>query len=88
MKSRILSIKEFRQNIFKALDDVDENLTQYVLTKNGKPKAIVMNLDEMEALMETYDILADRELMKQINAYRKTKRKRLIDWNKVKANLI
>lgn len=85
MKSKIVSAKKFRNTIFQSLDDVAENLTSYILTKDGKPKAIVLSLDEMEALMETYDVLADAVLMKQIRAYR-AKPARL-DWEKVKRRL-
>lgn len=86
MKARILSAKEFRTNIFKALDDIADNLTSYVLTKNGEPKAIVMSLDELEALMETYDVLQDPELMAQIRAYQRGNQK-LIAWDAVKDDL-
>lgn len=85
MRGRLISAKEFRKEIFKALDDVSENFTPYILTKSGEPKAIVMNIDELEALMETYDILADKELMRQIKAY-KAKPVRL-PWDKVKNTL-
>ncbi len=86
MKARILSAKEFRSNIFKALDDIADNLASYVLTKNGEPKAIVMSLDELEALMETYDVLQDPELMAQIEAYQQGKQK-LLAWDTVKDEL-
>lgn len=87
MKGYIMSAKEFRANLFKALDDIEDNLTPYILTKNGEPKVIIMSIDEMEALMETYDVLADRELMGQIRAYKKNKGKNLIPWEKMKLEL-
>lgn len=88
MRSHILSAKEFRKNIFKALDDIEENLTPYILTKKGEPKAVVMSLVELEALMETYDVLNDPDLMNQIKHYKKNKRKNLLDWEKVKKTLL
>lgn len=87
MKRQIMSAKDFRKNIFKALDDIAENLTPYILTKNGEPVAMVMNIEEIEALAETYDVLADEQLMKQINYYKKHKRQKLSSWNKVKREL-
>lgn len=87
MKPHILSAKEFRKNIFQALDDIEANLTPYILTKNGEPKAIVMSIVELEALMETHDVLKDPALMKQIRAYQRKKSQPLLDWQRVKAEL-
>lgn len=85
MKSKIVSAKEFRRDIFNSLDDIAENFTPYILTKNGEPRAIVMNIEELEALMETYDVLADPELLAQIHAYQKKPVR--LSWNKVKKDL-
>ncbi len=85
MKSKIVSAKEFRKTIFQSLDDISENFTPYILTKNGEPKAIVMNIEEMEVLMETYEILADANLMKQIKAYQKNPK--TVPWEKAKKQL-
>lgn len=87
MKHHIVSAKEFRKNIFQALDDIADNLTPYILTKNGEPKAIVMSLVELESLMETYDILQDPELMRQIRAHRHGKKRKYIDWEDLKREL-
>lgn len=88
MKTHFLSTKEFRKNIFQALNDIEKNLTPYILTKHGKPKVIVMSLVEFEALMETYDVLNDPDLMQQIRSYKKSKKKGLIDWKEFKKELV
>lgn len=87
MKRHIVSAKEFRKNIFQALDDIETNCTPYILTKNGEPKAIVMSLVELEALMETHDVLRDPALMRQIRAYQRGKSGKLLDWADVKREL-
>lgn len=85
MKYKFLSAKEFRQTIFQSLDDVAQNLTTYVLTKNGDPQAIVLSITELEALCETNDVLSDPALMKQIRAYRRGGK--TVPWTAVKAKL-
>ena len=36
------------------------------MTKNGRPAAILINVQEYERLKETLDVLSDPDLMKQI----------------------
>lgn len=82
-----MSAKDFRKNLFKTLDDISDNLTPYIITKNGEPKAIIMSIDEVESLAETYDVLFDKDLMKQIHDYKMHKRQKMVDWNKLKDTL-
>lgn len=87
MRSHVVSAKDFRKNIFKALDDIETSLTPYILTKNGVPKAVIMSIVELEALMETHDVLNDPQLMKQIRHYQKDKTRGLLAWEQVKKDL-
>jgi len=51
-----------------------------IVTKNGRPAAILINVDEYARLKEMLDVLSDPTLMSQIVESRKfyrTKRKRL-----------
>jgi antitoxin YefM len=51
-----------------------------VVTKNGRPAAILINIDEYARLKETLDVLSDPVLMKQISrsqAFYKTGKKGL-----------
>ena len=45
---------------------VEEREEEVVVTKNGRPAAIIVNIREYERLMETLDVLSDPELMRQI----------------------
>jgi prevent-host-death family protein len=61
-----ISTTEARQNLAEIIDRVEESGARYTLTVNGKPKAVLVNADELEALQETVDILTDPVLMKRI----------------------
>ena len=37
-----------------------------VVTKNGRPAAVIMSFDEWESWRETFDILSDKRTMKRI----------------------
>jgi antitoxin YefM len=56
---------------------VQEREEEVIVTKNGRPAAILMNVDEYTRLKETLDVLSDPELMNQIaesRSFYKTKR--------------
>jgi len=39
-----------------------------VITKDGKPVMIALNLEQFESLMETMEIMSDRSLMEQLRS--------------------
>jgi len=41
---------------------------EVVVTRNGKPAAVLVNIREYERLKETLDVLSDPDLMRQIRA--------------------
>lgn len=59
-------ISEARRNIFQITDRVQRSSAHYTLTENGRPKAVIMSVDEFESLMETVAITADPQLMREI----------------------
>ena len=64
--TKIVRFTEARANLTELLDDV-ENLQEHVLiTRNGRPSAVMLSADEYESLEETLDILQDKELMEAL----------------------
>lgn len=57
--SRTLSISEARKNIFKITDEIQKPDVCYMLTENGKAKAVIMSADEYESWMETMEVMLD-----------------------------
>ena len=53
-----IAISQFRSNLPKFIDDVDTYMQRLVISVSGKPKAIVMSLEELESLEETAEIMA------------------------------
>lgn len=56
--TNILPISEVRENLPNLVDKVDKRDDRVIITVNGKPKAVMVNLEELEALEETAEILA------------------------------
>jgi antitoxin YefM len=43
------------------IKDIDVKLDRYIVTKRGKPVAIMMSPEDYEGLLETIEILSDKE---------------------------
>jgi antitoxin YefM len=65
---KTLPLTEARKDLPKIVDEVSKVHEHVVITKRGKPEAVVMSADEFEGWQETLEILSDREAMKGIRA--------------------
>jgi antitoxin YefM len=61
--TKIVPFTEARARLTELLDDVEERHEHVVITRNGRPAAIVVSPEEWEALEETIEILQDEELL-------------------------
>ena len=61
-----ISIRQLRPKLANVLNSVHERLDRYIITKRGRPEAVVMSIEDYESILETLDILSDRSLMKRI----------------------
>ncbi len=85
---KTLAFTEARKDLSRIVDEVSSNHEHVVITKQGRPKAVVMSPDEFESWQETLEIMADKKAMAAIaRADRDIKAGRLRDWADVKARL-
>ena len=85
---KTLTITKARQELPSLVDDAKKKLTEYIITVNGIPGAILMSYDEYESMMETNAILADQELMKAIRQGEEDVRKgNVISFEQLKKDL-
>jgi antitoxin YefM len=63
---KTLPLSEVKTRLPELVAGVDEREEEVVVTKNGRPAAILINVREYERLKETLDVLGDPALMKQI----------------------
>lgn len=78
--AKTLSLSEVKTRLPELVAGVQACEEEIIVTKNGRPAAILMNIDEYTRLKETLDVLSDPGLMIQIaesRAFYKTKRKGL-----------
>ena len=64
--SKTLPISEVKTRLPELVSGVAEREEEIIVTRNGKPAAVLVNYDEYERLKDTLDVLSDPVLMKQI----------------------
>ena len=66
--AKIVTVREFRTKLSELLSDVADRRDHVLVTRNGKPAAALVPIDEYEALEETAEILSDSETLAAIKA--------------------
>jgi prevent-host-death family protein len=64
--TKSVTLKALRPRLPKIIDDIDSKMDRFVITRRGKPVALMMSVDDYESLLETLDVLSDKRLMKKI----------------------
>jgi prevent-host-death family protein len=63
---KTLSLSEAKMKLSKLVDTVSTTDEEVVITKNGRPAAVLVSPDEFEGWKETNLIRSDRVLMEEI----------------------
>ena len=64
--AKYLSIRELRPKLPSVLRDVATTYARYVVTRRGKPEAVLLSIEDYERLIETLEIQSDPVLMRRI----------------------
>ena len=64
--AKTLPISEVKARLPELVTGIAEREEEVVVTRNGKPAAVLINYAEYERVKETIDILSDADLMRQI----------------------
>lgn len=68
--SETLPLAEIKAHLSEIVDRVEREHERVVLTRNGRPAAVIMSPADLEAIEDTLDLLSDPEAMKEIYAAR------------------
>ncbi len=77
---KTLSLSEAKMKLSSLVDFIETSDEEILITKNGRPAAVLVSPDELESLKETIAIRSDKPLMAEI-------RKGLLELKKKKAKL-
>ena len=61
-----LSLSVVKARLSELVDRVESEDDRIIVTRNGRPAAVLLSADDLESLEETLVILSDRELMRKI----------------------
>ena len=83
-----VSLKDLRPELPGVINRIDKKLDRFVITKRGRPVAVLLSADDYESLMETLDILADPKAMTGLRKGEEdVRRGRTRSWKDVKKSL-
>ena len=61
-----MPLKDVKNRLSEVVDKVEREHDRVVITKHGRPAAVVVSVDDLESLEQTLDILSRRALIKAI----------------------
>lgn len=64
-------LAQARANLSKLVDDAVRTHERVEVTKNGRRAAVILSADDYDSMVETLDILSDRELVAQLRQSQK-----------------
>ena len=65
---KTLSLSEAKARLSGLIEDVESRDEEVVITRNGRPAAVLVSPEEYDSWKETRAIRADRDLMREIRA--------------------
>ncbi|MGV9552542.1 MULTISPECIES: type II toxin-antitoxin system Phd/YefM family antitoxin [unclassified Streptomyces] len=63
-------LTDARDRLSEIVDSVAASGEAFMITKHGKPMAVILGADEYESLIETLNVLSDSDTMDAINEAR------------------
>jgi len=64
--TKSVTLKALRPRLPQIIDEIDAKMDRFVITKRGKPVALMISVDDYESLLETLDVLSNTHLAKNI----------------------
>ena len=68
---QILPVTKVKRNLLDILKRMEEEEATIALTRNGEPVSVMMPYSRYEALLETIDILSDKQILESLEKSKK-----------------
>jgi prevent-host-death family protein len=69
--SETLPLAEVKAKFSEMVDRVEHTQDRIIVTRNGRPAAVMLSPDELASLEDTLDLLSDRDAMREIHDARR-----------------
>lgn len=63
-----MALKDVKDHLSEVVDQVEREHERVVITKHGRPAAVVVSIDDLESIEETLDVAGRAGLMEQIRS--------------------
>ena len=63
---KLMPLSEAKAKLSRLVAEIETRDEPIVITRNGRAAAVLLSADQFEGWQETVEILADKELMKEI----------------------
>ena len=84
--AKYLTITEARKKLLGLPDELTDE--PIIITKHGKPVMVTISYEQMESLLETLEILEDREFSTQLKeGIQQDKEGKAVSWSEAMAKL-
>jgi len=64
--TKTVTMEQAQRRLKSVIEDVRENKTPYILTRFGKPQALIVNIEEYEEMQEELALLSNPEHIARI----------------------
>ncbi|MBF0123350.1 MAG: type II toxin-antitoxin system Phd/YefM family antitoxin [Candidatus Omnitrophica bacterium] len=83
-----IPLTELRPKLPDVIDRVSKYMDRFIITRHGRPEAVLMSQEDYESIMETIEILSNPELVREIReGIKEADAGKTIPWEKVKKDL-
>ena len=84
-----LSLAHIKAHLSEVVDRVELQHDRVILTRNGRPAAVLVSPDDLEALEDTLDLLSDPQALKEIEEAREEISKgQIVDADELRAKYL
>lgn len=66
--AEFIPLAEVKNRLSEVVSDVEKTHARVVVTRHGRPAAVLMSVDDLESLEETLEIMSDPKAMREIRA--------------------
>ena len=63
---KLMPVSEVKAKLSRLVSEIETRDEEIIITRNGRAAAVLLSADQFEGWRETVEILADKELMKEI----------------------
>lgn len=62
----VIPLTEARNHFTQLVEEASNFFARFTITRKGKPEAVLMSKEEYDALLDTLEILANKETMRSL----------------------